>query len=139
MLTPADEHPADIHLRSSKELRGYHIHGTDGPIGHVDDFITDDTSWQVRYLVVDTGNWWAGKRVLVSPQWARHVSWHDRKVDVDMSRSAISKSPEWNATDAVNRAYEERLYDYYGRPVYWATGDRLEAGQLQAHPGVHLG
>ena len=37
-----------------------------------------------------------------------------------MSRKAIRNSPEWDAARAVNREYEERLYDYYGRPVYWA-------------------
>jgi hypothetical protein len=135
----ANGHSADVHLRSSKELRGYQIHGTDGAIGHVDDFITDDVTWEVRYLVVDTGNWWVGKKVLVAPHWARHISWRDRTVDVDMSRGAIKKSPDWSATDAVNRANEERLYDYYGRPVYWTSGDRANAAQLEAHPGVHLG
>ena len=50
-------------------MTGYHIEATDGGIGHVKDFIIDDETWAIRYLEVDTRNWWPGKKVLVSPQW----------------------------------------------------------------------
>lgn len=115
---------ADVHLRSVREVRGYHIQGTDEAIGHVDDFIVDDETWEIRYLVIDTSNWWFGKKVLVSPHWASRVSWSERKVHLDLSRQAIKDSPEWNATAGVNREYETRLYDYYGRPAYWSPSDR---------------
>jgi len=111
--------PVDVHLRSAAEVRGYHVQGTDDAIGHIADFIVDDETWAVRYLVVDTSNWWLGKRVLVAPHWATHVSWEERKVHVKLTRQAIKDCPEWNGEAAVNREYEVRLYDYYGRPVYW--------------------
>jgi hypothetical protein len=114
----------DVHLRGFREVRGYHIQGVDEAIGHVDDFIVDDEIWEVRYLVVDTSNWWFGKRVLVAPHWASRVSWDGRKVYLDLSRQAIKDSPEWNASEGVNREYETRLYDYYGRPAYWTRSDR---------------
>ena len=57
-----DKTSGDIHLRSANEVRGYHIQGSDGAIGHIEDFIVDDESWEVRYLVVDTKNWWFGKK-----------------------------------------------------------------------------
>ncbi len=123
------EHAAesgDVHLRSAREVRGYHIQGSDEAIGHVEDFIVDDKSWEIRYLVIDTSNWWIGKKVLVAPQWASRISWSENKVYVDLSRQAIKKSPEWNASAAVNREYEARLYDYYGRPMYWQGGQREE-------------
>ena len=53
-----------------------------------------------------------------------------------MSRQKIKNSPEWNANAAVNREYEARLYDYYGRPVYWAGSDRPEEAQLRAPFGA---
>ena len=109
----------DAHLRSASEIRGYHIRGTDDTIGHVADFIVDDETWQIRYLVIETSNWWFGKKVLVAPHWATSVSWEDRTVHVDLSREAIKSSPEWNPTAGVNRKYEVELYDYYGRPAYW--------------------
>ncbi len=55
----------DLHLRSTKTIMGYHIHASDGDFGHVSDFIFDDANWQIRYLVVDTHNWFDGKKVLI--------------------------------------------------------------------------
>jgi len=127
--TPAeqsDQPAGDVHLRSAAEVRGYHIQGSDDPIGHVEDFIVDDETWVVRYLVVDTSNWWFGKKVLVAPHWAERVSWEERMIYVDVTRQAIKNSPEWNAADGINREYEERLYDYYGRPVYRGSADLLQ-------------
>jgi sporulation protein YlmC with PRC-barrel domain len=129
----ADKAANDVHLRSAKELCGYHIDGTDGAIGHLDDFIVDDESWALRYLVIDTSNWWVGKKVLVAPNWASSISWDERSVSLDMSRQAIKNSPEWNGAAAVNREYEARLYDYYGRPVYWGSGDRPKVAQRPQH------
>ena len=119
----------DVHLRSANEVVGYHIEGTDGAIGHVNDFIVDDKSWQVRYLVVDTTNWWAGKKVLVAPDWSTSVSWFDRKVYLDLSREMIKKSPEWDGSAFLSRTYEESLYGYYGRPSYWGRPSRLPDGK----------
>ncbi|MEO8211559.1 MAG: PRC-barrel domain-containing protein [Myxococcales bacterium] len=117
--THTDEPTGDAHLRSARELRGYHLQGSDDSIGHVADFIVDDVTWEVRYLVIDTSNWWLGKKVLVAPRWASHVAWAERKVFVDLSREAIKNSPDWNGEDAINREYETRVYDYYDRGAYW--------------------
>lgn len=116
-----EEPPGDVHLRSAREVRGYHVQGTDAPIGHVEDFIVDDVTWEVRYLVIDTSNWWFGKKVLVAPHWANRVSWEESKVHVNMTRQMVKDSPEWSPSSAINREYEERLYDYYGRPAYWTV------------------
>ena len=108
------------HLRSGNAVTGYHIHATDGDIGHVSGFLADDETWAIRYLVVDTSNWWIGsKKVLVSPDWATNVSWADQKVYIDLSRQAIKDSPVWNEDAAIQRKYETELYDFHGRPIYW--------------------
>jgi sporulation protein YlmC with PRC-barrel domain len=109
------------HLRSASEVRAYHIHATDGAIGHLEDFIVDDETWQIRYLVLNTSNWWIGKKVLVAPDWATSISWEDRIVYLDMSKRAIKSSPEWFPSAGINRQYEVELYDYYGRPAYWGN------------------
>ena len=120
-----DEETRDVHLRSAKEVTGYHVRGSDGTIGHVADFIVDDGTWEVRYLVVDTSHWWAADRkVLVAPYWASSVSWPKREVHVDLSREAIKGSPTWDVTAVISREYEARLYDHYGRPVYWEGAGR---------------
>jgi len=58
----------DPHLRSIREVSGYHIHATDGELGHVEDFVIDDETWAIRYLIVDTRNWLPGKKILIAPQ-----------------------------------------------------------------------
>jgi len=106
----------DPHLRSTKEVLGYYIEATDGDIGHVEDFLIDDENWAIRYIVIDTVNWWPGKKVVVAPQWIRDVSWVDSRVYVDLSRERIKKAPEYDPTRMMDRDYEEKLYAYYGSP-----------------------
>jgi hypothetical protein len=120
----AQKQQDDSHLRSTREVTGYAIMALDGDIGHVDDFILEDESWAIRYLVVDTRNWWPGKRVLVSPRWITAVSWEDRAVQVDLRKEQIKAGPEYDPKQVLNRADEERLHRHYGRPGYWDSGKR---------------
>jgi len=113
------EDQADLHLRSTNEVLGYHIQALDGEIGHVEDYIVEDENWIIRYVVVDTRNWLPGRKVLVSPLWVENVSWSAGKVYVDLSREVIKDGPEFDSRAVVNREYEIQLYDYYGRPRYW--------------------
>ena len=112
------EKASDLHLRSVNKVTGYHIEATDGVIGHVQDFIIDLETWEIRYLIVDTQNWWPGRKVLVAPRWLDRVSWNGSKVYVNLSRKAIKNAPEYHP-EALNREYEEKLYDHYKRPGYW--------------------
>jgi hypothetical protein len=128
----------DPHLRSSAIVIGYYIAATDGDIGHVEDFLVDDATWAIRYMVVDTRNWWSGKKVLVSPGWIAHVDWDASKVEVDMTREQIKNSPEYDPSGPVQRDYEARLHDHYGRPAYWSgqgTGsDRRDEATVVRSP-----
>jgi hypothetical protein len=108
----------DPHLRSLREVSGYHVRCGDENVGSGDDFIADDGSWSIRWLVVAlAGGWWLPKRVLVGTRWIGSVSWSDRAVRLKLSRDQVEKSPEFDPAAAVNREYEVRLYDYYGRPI----------------------
>ena len=109
------EKPADPNLRSTRQVTGYYIQATDGEIGHVQDFIVDDETWAIRYVVVNTQNWLPGKKVLVFPAWISRVSWDKSKVLVDLSRESVKNSPAFDPSKPVSRGYEERLFDYYGR------------------------
>jgi hypothetical protein len=88
----------------------------------VADFIVDDETWAIRYLEVDTRNWWPGKKVLVSPQWIDNVSWPDSKVYVHLSRETIKNGPEYIESMPISREFEKRLYDHYARSAYWLQG-----------------
>jgi hypothetical protein len=109
-----------LHLRSSAHVIGYYIHAQDGDIGHVEDFLVDDTTWVIHYMVVDTRNWLPGKNVLVSPHWIEQVDWNDSKVYVDLTQEAIENSPEYDPMAPVDRSYEEKLFEYYDRQRYWS-------------------
>jgi hypothetical protein len=113
------EKAGDHHLRSTYSVSGHHIQALDGEIGHVADFIIDDETWAIRYLIVDTHNWWPGKKVLVSPQWIERVSWDERKVFVNLSRETIKQSPEFKEESLLMRDYEAGLHGHYNRKGYW--------------------
>ena len=112
---------ADTHLRSCRAVIGYHIHAHDGDIGHVADFLVDDQSWMIRYLVVNTSNWWAGHHMLVSPHWIEDVNWADAKVSVDLTRQAIAEAPPYGSGTEFDREQERAMYAHYGRSGYWTT------------------
>jgi hypothetical protein len=108
------------HLRSMQEVDGYHLQARDGEIGHVEDFIIDTDTWAVRYLVVDTQNWWPGKRILLSPHWIERVRWEDSKVFVRESRERIKAAPEFTEGMLLTREYEAGLHRHYDTAGYWA-------------------
>ncbi len=109
----------DPHLRSTNDVSGHHIQASDGDIGHVEDFIIDDETWAIRYLVIDTRNWWPGKKVLVATQWIESVSWSELKVFVNLTREAIRQSPEYTEESLLTRDYEAVLHGHYDRQGYW--------------------
>ena len=117
--TTRKEEVLDPNLRSTGDVSGYNLQAQDGEIGHIEDFIIDDETWAVRYLVVDTKNWWPGKHVLVSPQWIDQVSWEESKVFIGLSREIIKQSPEYTP-ESLNRDYETDLFRHYERQGYWA-------------------
>ena len=109
----------DPNLRSTYDVSGYNIQATDGEIGHVEDFVIDDETWAIRYLIIDTRNWWPGKRVLISPQWIENVSWNETKVFVSLLRETIKQSPDYTEELLLTRDYEIGLHQHYNRQGYW--------------------
>ena len=79
-------------LHKTSRLRGFHIHCTDGEIGHVDDFLVDPT-WKVTYLVIDTSNWIGGKSVLIAPSAIDTVDVENQEIRVRLTRKEIEQSP----------------------------------------------
>ena len=109
----------DSHLRSLKEVTGYHLQASDEGIGHIEDFLLDDGTWAMRYAVVDTSNWWLGKHVVIPPEWIHSLDWEHRKVHVDVTRAQVKAAPEYDPTEELSREYEAELYGHYARDAYW--------------------
>ncbi len=82
----------DVHLRSTERITGYHIYASDGQIGHVNDFIIEDESWQVLYIVIDTANWLGGKKILVSVKHCKEINWEKSQIQIDISKDAVKES-----------------------------------------------
>lgn len=110
---------ADPHLRSAAVVTGYGIRATDGELGHVEDFLADEETWAIRYLLVDPRSWWPGPHVLVSTEWITDVSWEDSTVAVDLTREQVRNAPKYEPGAAPDRGYESRLHAHYRRPGYW--------------------
>ena len=114
-----EQQRGDPHLRSCKAVTGYHIKARDGEIGHVQGGIVDEESWAIRYLIVDTSNWWLGHKVLIAPPWIQEVSWVDSTVAVNLSRQAIRDAPAWDSALPPDREQEIDIYKHYDRTGYW--------------------
>jgi len=98
------------HLRSTNEVSTYEILAEDGKIGHIEDFIIDDEMWTIRYLVIDTRNWWPGQKVMVSSKWIKRISWNKSEVLLNLLREAIKKSPEYTDETLLTKDYEAKLH-----------------------------
>ena len=103
-LDASVEPAGDPHLRSTKVLTGLHIHCTDGMLGHVDDFLVDDRAWTISRLVVETRNWWPGRRVLVEPSVIKSIHWEDGEVYLTLPRSTVFNRPAYEGTGASEQS-----------------------------------
>jgi hypothetical protein len=121
----------DSHLRSTTDVTGDHVQAQDGDIGHVEDFVIDDETWAIRYLIVDTSNWWFGKKVLMSPRWIERVSWPESKVFFNLPRETIRQAPEYTE-ESLNRGYEMELHRHYKYAGYWVDEYRKQATHSHA-------
>lgn len=106
-------------LRSLKEIQGYKIQAVDGEIGKVDEFYFDDQTWTVRYMVVDTGPWILGRKVLISPIALLEPEWASRKIAVTLTREEVKESPDIKIDQPVSLQDEIVLRKYYEWPNYW--------------------
>jgi hypothetical protein len=108
-------------LRSIRDLFKYSIEAYDGHIGHVHDLFFDDCTWSVRYIVADVGSWLAGRQVLLAPLCITDEEWNHHKIHVSLTKEQVKDSPDVEMDKPISRQYEERLYTYYGWPVFWGA------------------
>lgn len=98
MLTddPASENAdtaGDPHLRGTRDVAGYRIVARDAPLGRASDWLIDDTTWSVRYLVITKRVWPWSERLLVAARDVRAIDWASRTVTIDRWREDVERSP----------------------------------------------
>ena len=124
-------------LHSAKDLKVFSIRATDGAIGSAEWLFFDDQVWGIRYLIVDTGKWLTGRRVLIVPSLIESIDRAAQRVAVRLTRDDVRNSPDVDSDQPVSRQQEIALHSYYGLPAYW-TGPGLWAptmpGGLAAMP-----
>ena len=95
--TYGDADTIGVDVTQGLDLTGYSVEATDGGIGHVQGMLVDEDSWAIRYLVVDTSNWWFGHQVLIAPRWIQSVSWSEGTVSVNLTRQTVKDSPPYDS------------------------------------------
>jgi len=111
-VAAAEEAQHDPHLRSAREVSGYDVQATDGDIGRIEDLLVDEGRWMIDLLVIDTGNWLPGRKVVISPRSMRAVDWTEQRIKVDLPRESIEHSPGYKPP--VDQNFLMRLFDHYG-------------------------
>jgi sporulation protein YlmC with PRC-barrel domain len=98
---------------------GWPIVASDGDIGRLKDVYFDDHRWTVRYLVVETGEWLSGRKVLIPAVAVQSIDRERRVALVQPDRQQVKASPPIDADQPVSRQHETELLDHYGYPYYW--------------------
>jgi hypothetical protein len=114
------------HLRSGNAVMRYYVNASDGDIGHVEGLLVDERTWAIRYVIVNTSNWWVGHQVLIATQWIHYVSWAESKLDVNLTRQAIKDSPPYDAMMSFTAEQEAGIHAHYGRPLETAQAPEIE-------------
>jgi hypothetical protein len=109
-------------LWSLERLRDYTLRATDGEVGSVRDVLVDEVGWRVRYLVVATGSWLFGRRVVLGTEVLAAPTGDARTIPVALTRDRIEAAPAADDAPSFGRRFEERLRGHYGWPAYWGAG-----------------
>ena len=117
-------------LQVISPLKGFTIKGGDGEIGTVVDFLFDDTSWKVRWLVIDCGTWLTGRKVLIHPSAISRQDLEQHEFVVALTKTQVEGSPELVEDEPVSQQMENQLYTYYGWDPLW------DGPNLAAIPGA---
>lgn len=122
-------------LLSTKLLRGFKIKAMDGVFGKVDDVYFDDRIWNVQYLVVNTGSWLPGRKVLLPRAVLHELAASDGACEVKLTKKEIQSSPPIAADEPVSRKYETSLFEYFKLVPYWGADVPAASYELGGYNG----
>lgn len=132
-FTAAEPHREHPHLRSGNTVCRYYVHAKDGDIGHVEGVLIDERTWAIRYLMVNTSNWWLGHQVLIAPHWITEIDWRENLLSVGLTRTEVRLAPHYDPRTTPDRDREAALHRHYERDGYWLNEDQIEAANILGH------
>jgi len=109
-------------------MLGFSIMAVDGELGKVKDFYFDDENWTVRYIVVQTGSWLLGRKVLISFASVKEINCESSDFLVDLTCEQVRHSPDIDTAKPVCRQHEEELHRHYMLPPYWLNAPGITWG-----------
>ena len=109
-------HVEEVALCRARQIIGYRLHATDYEFGHLSDFIIDDSSWCIPFLIADTEQWWPPQMSMVAMSAFRDINIVAEQVDIALTERLIRESPAYDPTTVAGRRHELVGYDYHGRP-----------------------
>lgn len=113
-----NEDDLDTNLRSFKEVFGYYLVFNDKNKGYIKDFIIDDETWQLVYIVVDIGHWYSiSKEVMLAVSWMDSISYVDQTISINQNSSILKNAPGFDASSPVNVDYEKSIFDHYQKEI----------------------
>lgn len=107
--------------RRLADLKDYALFARDGEIGRIEQVYFDDQHWVLRYFVVRTGGWLLGRDVLIAPRSIIGVDEDNKRIELDLSREQVEKSPPIDSERPVSRHYEIEYHQHFGWPPYWES------------------
>ncbi len=96
---------------AGRDLTGYGVEATDGSIGKIDEATYEVGS---SYVIVDTGPWIFGKKVMLPAGVVQRVDESDEKVFVNRTKDQIKDAPEYDESLTADTGYRGELGTYYG-------------------------
>jgi len=106
-------------LRSLEDLVDVALIATDGEIGKIRNFLFDDLSWRILYLVVDVGSWLSRRDVVISVSVIDQPDWKTKTFRVNLTKEQVKHSPDVDSKQPVSRQQEIAMREYFGWPAYW--------------------
>ena len=105
---------SDMRLRGTESISGRRVHAKDKELGLVNDFILDDESWEIRYMVMESRGFMTDiRKTLIPTQWIDRIDWDDSEVYVDLTAEVLAQSPAYRFTEAFGSEYQHTLDEYY--------------------------
>jgi hypothetical protein len=117
-FSPPKKDP-EPHLRSTQELKQYEAHAADGSLGRIEDYLIEEATWTIRYVLINTVDTLTVPYALISPAWINRILWKNKHLSVNADLNSLQSAPAYRPGDVLTHDFEEALFTHYGRTPYW--------------------